>query len=83
MKIIGTRKRIDNDFKYKIGDYVYHREGRCRIIGYCIDPMFGLYYCIEVHTRGHTGAGSVNEYGEPIDLSKFKCWFVTEESCKK
>lgn len=83
MKIIGTRKRIDNDFKYKIGDYVYHREGRCRIIGYCIDPMFGLYYCIEVPAQGHTGAGSVNEYGEPIDLSGFKCWFVTEGALKK
>ena len=83
MKIIGTRKRIDNDFKYKIGDYVYLREDRCRIIGYCIDPMFGLYYCIEVPAQGHTGDGSVNEYGEPIDLSKFKCWFVTEGSCKK
>ena len=83
MKIIGTRKRIDNDFKYKIGDYVYHSEGCCRIIGYCIDSMFGFYYCIEVPAQGHTGAGSVNEYGEPIDLSIFKCWFVTEESCKK
>ena len=83
MKIIGTRKRIDNDFKYKIGDYVYLRENRCRIIGYFIDSMFGFYYCIEVPSQGHTGDGSVNEYGEPIDLSKFKCWFVTEESCKK
>ena len=83
MKIIGTRKRIDNDFKYKIGDYVYLREDRCRIIGYCIDSMFGFYYCIEVPAQGHTGTGSVNEYGDPIDLSKFKCWFVTEESCKK
>ena len=83
MKIIGTRKRIDNGFKYKIGDYVYHHEGLCRIIGYCIDPTFGFYYCIEVHTQGHTGAGSVNEYGEPIDLSKFKCWFATEGVLKK
>lgn len=83
MKIIGTRKRIDNDFKYKIGDYVYLREDRCRIIGYCIDSMFGFYYCIEVPSGGHTGFGSINEYGEPIDLSKFKCWFATEKSCKK
>lgn len=83
MKIIGTRKRIDNDFKYKIGDYVYHREDRCRIIGYCIDPTFGFYYCIEVPAQGHTGDGSVNEYGEPIDLSKFECWFVTEGVLKK
>ena len=83
MKIIGKRKRIDGDFKYKIGDYVYLREDRCRIIGYCIDSIFGFYYCIEVPAQGHTGAGSVNEYGDPIDLSKFKCRFVTEESCKK
>ena len=83
MKIIGKRKRIDGDFKYKIGDYVYHREDRCRIIGYCIDPTFGFYYCIEVRAQGHTGDGSVNEYGEPIDLSKFECWFVTEGVLKK
>lgn len=83
MKIIGKRKRIDGDFKYKIGDYVYYNEDRCCIIGYQIDTMFGLYYCIKVHTQGHTGAGCVNEYGEPIDLSKFKCWFVTEGILKK
>ena len=83
MKIIGTRKRIDNDFKYKIGDYVYYNGDSCCVIGYHIVSGYGLYYCIQIPAGGHTGAGSVNEYGDPIDLSKFKCWFVTEESCKK
>lgn len=83
MKIIGKRKRIDGDFKYKIGDYVYHHEDRCRIIGYCIEPMFGLYYCIQIPAGGHNGEGSINEYGDPIDLSKFDCWFVSVESYQK
>ena len=34
MKIISKRERIDNDFKYKIGDYVYYNGDRCPIIGY-------------------------------------------------
>lgn len=83
MKIIGKRERIDNDLKCKIGDYVYYNGDCCRIIGYNIDPMFGLYYCIEIPIQGHTGAGCVNEYGDPIDLSKFRCWFVSETFYQK
>ena len=79
MKIIGKRERIDGDFKYKIGDYVYYNGDRCCIIGYHIGSSYGLYYCIEVPIQGHTGVGCVNEYGDPIDLSKFKCWFVSAE----
>ena len=78
MKIIGTRKRIDNDFKYKIGDYIYHNGDRCRIIGYHTESGYGLYYCIQIPDRGHKGDGSINEYGDPIDLSKFNCWFISE-----
>ena len=83
MKIIGKRDRIDDDFKYKIGDYVYHNGDRCCIIGYHMNPWTGACYCIEVPSEGHTGAGSVNEYGDPIDLSKFNCWFVSEEYYQK
>ena len=83
MKIIGKRDRIDGDLKYKIGDYVYYNGDRCRIIGYHIDPMFGLYYCIEVPIQGHTCARCVNEYGDPIDLSKFRCWLVSETFYQK
>lgn len=83
MKIIGKRKRIDDDFKYKIGDYVYHNGDRCCIIGYHMGSVYGLYYCIQIPTQGHTGAGCVNEYGDPIDLSKFNCWFVSAESYQK
>lgn len=83
MKIIGTRKRIDNGFKYKIGDYVYHHEGLCRIIGYHTESRYGLYYCIQIPTQGHNGEGSINEYGDPIDLSKFDCWFVSAKYYQK
>ena len=75
MKIIGKRKRIDSDFKYKIGDCIYHNGDRCCIIGYGKTPL-SMFYCIEVPTSGHKGGGSIDEYGDPIDLSKFKCWFV-------
>ena len=83
MKIIGKRKRIDGDFKYKIGDYVHHNGDRCCIIGYHVGSGYGLYYCIEVPAQGHTGAGSINEYGDLIDLSKFNCWFVSAKYCQK
>ena len=83
MKITGKKKRIDNDFKYKIGDYVYYNGYSCLIIGYHLGSGCGLYYCIKIPTRGHIGVGSVNEYGDPIDLSEFNCWFVSEESYKK
>ena len=80
MKIIGKRERIDSDFKYKIGDYVYHNGDRCLIIGYHMNPWIGACYCIQIPDRGHNGEGSIDKYGDPIDLSKFNCWFVSVES---
>ena len=83
MKITGKRKRIDSDFKYKIGDYIYHNGDRCCIIGYHMNPWTGPYYCIQITDRGHIGAGSIDECGDPIDLSKFNCLFVSAEYYKK
>ena len=79
MKITGKRKRIDSDFKYKIGDYIYHNGNRCCIIGYHTESGYGLYYYIQIPDREHNGEGSIDEYGDPIDLSKLNCWFVSAE----
>ena len=75
MKITAKRKRIDDHLKYKIGDQIVHNVDLCRIIGYGKTHL-SMFYCIEVPSGGHTGSGSINEYGDPTDLSKFKCWFV-------
>ena len=75
MKITAKKKRIDEHLEYKIGDRIVHNGNLCRIIGYG-KTSHSMYYCIEVPTSGHRGGGTIDEYGDPIDLSKFNCWFV-------
>ena len=77
MKIL-KKKRIDNHFKYKIGDSIkFEFNGKFYpIVGYK-EGYYGIdYYTIEVDFgHAHHAPGTVNEYGEDISFDKpFYLW---------
>ena len=77
MKIL-KKKRIDNHFKYKIGDSIkFEFNGKFYpIVGYK-EGYYGIdYYTIEVgFGHAHHAPGTINEYGEPISFDKpFYLW---------
>lgn len=77
MKIL-KKKRIDNHFKYKIGDSIkFEFNGKFYpIVGYK-EGYYGIdYYTIEVDFgHAHHAPGTINEYGEDISFDKpFYLW---------
>lgn len=77
MKIL-KKKRIDDHFKYKIGDSIkFEFNGKFYpIVGYKKWYYDIEYYTIEVDFgHAHHAPGTINEYGEPIDFDKpFYLW---------
>ena len=77
MKIL-KKKRIDDHFKYKIGDSIkFEFNGKFYpIVGYK-EGYYGIeYYTIEVDFgHAHHAPGTINEYGEDISFDKpFYLW---------
>ena len=84
MKIL-KKKRIDNHFKYKIGDSIkFEFNGKYYpIVGYK-EGYYGIdYYTIEVgFGHAHHAPGTVNEYGEDISFDKpFYLWVRIIDYC--
>lgn len=77
MKIL-KKKRIDDNFKYKIGDSIkFEFNGKFYpIVGYKKGYYDIDYYTIEVDFgHAHNAPGTVNEYGETITFDKpFYLW---------
>ena len=77
MKIL-KKKRIDDSFKYKIGDSIkFEFNGKFYpIVGYK-KGYYGIdYYTIEVDFgHAHYALGTINEYGEHISFdTPFYLW---------
>ena len=77
MKIL-KKKRIDDYFKYKIGDSIkFEFNGKFYpIVGYKTG-YYGIdYYTIKVDFgHAHNAPGTINEYGEDISFDKpFYLW---------
>ena len=77
MKIL-KKKRIDDSFKYKIGDSIkFEFNGKFYpIVGYRKGYHDIYYYTIEVDFgHAHNAPGTIDEYGEPISFDKpFYLW---------
>ena len=77
MKIL-KKKRIDDYFKYKIGDSIkFEFNGKFYpIVGYKKGYHDIHYYTIEVDFGpAHNAPGTIDEYGEPISFDKpFYLW---------
>ena len=77
MKIL-KKKRIDDSFKYKIGDSIkFEFNGKFYpIVGYKKGYYDLDYYTIEVDFgHAHNAPGTIDEYGEPISFDKhFYLW---------
>ena len=77
MKIL-KKKRIDDSFKYKIGDSIkFEFNGKFYpIVGYKKGYYDLDYYTIEVDFgHAHYAPGTIDEYGKPISFDKpFYLW---------
>ena len=77
MKIL-KKKRIDDSFKYKIGDSIkFEFNGKFYPIKKKKKGYYDLdYYTIEVDFgHAHNAPGTIDEYGEPISFDKpFYLW---------